>query len=400
MHNLDEILDEVRQKYYCSKYLNRPTISWSKDYITDYFGEYTLYNNHITISRILNTNNISRDMLASVIYHESLHQDFQDHDENFERQVLKFPNYYECGQKLDEFAAQMHAEMEYPKDYNAFTKGKETIVYILLPNEDYPASFSFCNQSILVDFDAKVTFNTSNHEKMFYVFLVECNNNYHIVGWCQNGILYNSKQIVKHKKFDDTDYSFQLKSSYDSTCIIPPTCCDYRIEKDLLPQELSLNSVCVFNINDPDIQPEIDYIESYCEGYLKIGFDLRNIDCISDFMNVPLEELRSCPKNGYANVWLSNAIYEREPTCDNLIRKAVAKYQSWLLDAALDDFIKALSISNDVEIAFDIIKIAVLAGDFEVAKEYMHRYQDCLPSNDTVLKRLYKEINEKSITNS
>ena len=38
--------------------------------------QYTFFDNHITISRALNDERVSEDMLASVIYHENLHQDF------------------------------------------------------------------------------------------------------------------------------------------------------------------------------------------------------------------------------------------------------------------------------------------------------------------------------------
>ena len=83
MFDLEKILDDVRNKYYCSKLLERPTISWSKDYWTDYYGQYTFFDNHITVSRALNDKRVSEDMLASVIYHENLHQDFQEHDRRF-----------------------------------------------------------------------------------------------------------------------------------------------------------------------------------------------------------------------------------------------------------------------------------------------------------------------------
>lgn len=73
MYNLDKILDEVRTKYYASKTLPRPNISWSDEYWTAFNGKYALYNNEIIISRALNSNEVSYEALASVVYHESLH---------------------------------------------------------------------------------------------------------------------------------------------------------------------------------------------------------------------------------------------------------------------------------------------------------------------------------------
>ena len=83
MYDLDKILDEVRTKYYASKILPRPNILWSDEHWTAINGKYDLYNNQITVSRAFNSNDISYEALASVVYHESLHQDFADHDRKF-----------------------------------------------------------------------------------------------------------------------------------------------------------------------------------------------------------------------------------------------------------------------------------------------------------------------------
>ena len=93
MYDLDSILDEVRSKYYVSKVLPRPTISWSDEYWTGIYGRYTLFDNHITISRLLNNEKVSYEALSSVVYHESLHQDFPEHDRKFNLRANKFPRY-------------------------------------------------------------------------------------------------------------------------------------------------------------------------------------------------------------------------------------------------------------------------------------------------------------------
>ena len=54
MYDLDVILDEVRSKYYASNVLPRPTISWSDEYWTGFYGKYTLFDNHI-FNRVLGT---------------------------------------------------------------------------------------------------------------------------------------------------------------------------------------------------------------------------------------------------------------------------------------------------------------------------------------------------------
>ena len=69
IHDLDYLLDMVRAKYYNSPNLRRPTISWTNDYPTDYYGCYTYYNNHIVISRVLNDKRVTTEMISMVIYH-------------------------------------------------------------------------------------------------------------------------------------------------------------------------------------------------------------------------------------------------------------------------------------------------------------------------------------------
>ena len=54
------------------------------------------------------------------------------------------------------------------------------------------------NDKILVDFNSNVDFETN--DKDFYVFVVKNEENYHIVGWCVNGILKNKRIKVSAKK--------------------------------------------------------------------------------------------------------------------------------------------------------------------------------------------------------
>ena len=393
MFDLEKILDDVRNKYYSSKLLERPTISWSEDYWTDYYGQYTFFDNHITISRALNDERVSEDMLASVIYHENLHQDFQEHDRKFKNKEKLYPGFYELKKELDDLIPTLRAELEYPMGYNSFLKDKQRIVYIQLnKHEDYPEAFYNWNDKILVDFNSNVDFETN--DKDFYVFVVKNEENYHIVGWCVNGILKNKRIKVSAKKFDDEDFSYQLESSFDDTFVIPLTCCDYTIPRSDMPERFETRKCCVYDIAEPLIKQDIDYIETYCEGYYKVGMDVRNIDCIPPFLSsVTTKDMRTQKRRSYADVWLKNAIYDREPTYENLVERATAKYMAGMIEFAFDDFLKANSLNpNESDIAYDIIKMAVLLKKFDVANEFMIKYKNSLPNDDKILKNLYNEI--------
>ena len=393
MFDLNEILEEVRSKYYCSSFLKKPTISWSEDYWTDYFGQYTLFDNHVIVSRVLNDDRVSREMLLSVVFHECIHQDIQDHDEDFEEQVKRFQRYYEIQEELENFITEARSNLVYTEAYNSFTENKRRLVYILLNRkEDYPDVFYSCNDKILVDFNATVNFDIDNEFDMF-IFLVKNRRNYHIVGWCDKGILNKERIKVVGKKFGDDDYSYQLESSYDNTYVIPLTCCDYTIPCSEMPDSFAENNCCVYDISDKAIQSDISYIESYCEGYYKMGMDVRNMDCIPEFLDISVEDMKKIKRRSYAKIWLNNAIYEKEPSCDNLINRAVAKYEAWMTEAALSDFLAANLIEpENLSTAFDIIKIAVLLRKFNIAKEFIEKYKSTLPTDDKILNNLYKEV--------
>lgn len=387
MHNLDKILDDVRCKYYHYDKMKRPTISWSEDYITDYFGEYNFHNNHIIVSRVLDDSRVSENMLASVIYHESLHQQFAEHDEYFMEKARLFPNYDKLFDKLSAFVDTVHNELEVKLNYNNFTKNKKRIVYIVLPyGEDYMNAFFNRDGKILVDFNATVNFDIHDDNSDLFVFLVENANQYHIVGWCTKGKLLKRMCFVQHSILGDCDYSYQMVTDYDSIYIVPDTCCDWRIDKTDFPKGFIKSKCCCYDISDECIQPDIEYVNSYSEGYMKPFFDVKVINSIPEFDNVTAEELKTIEFEGLRKVLLQNAIYEIEPTFDNLVNRAIARHDVWFLSAALDDFILVNKMEpQDIPAVYDIIRIAVLCGKTDIAREFIEKYKTELPTDDDVL---------------
>ena len=124
-----------------------------------------------------------------------------------------------------------------------------------------------------------------------------------------------------------------------------------------------------------------------------MGMDVRKMDCITEFLDISAEDMKKITRRSYAKMWLNNAIYEKEPTCDNLINRAVAKYEAWMLEAALSDFLASNLIEpENLSTVFDIIKIAVLLKKFDIAKEFVEKYKSTLPNDDKILNNLYKEV--------
>ena len=390
IHDLDYLLDMVRAKYYNSPNLRRPTISWTNDYPTDYYGCYTYYNNHIVISRVLNDKRVTTEMISMVIYHESLHQDFAEHNDDFNKKISLFPNYEKLDKKLRDFIDNVHEELQYPSNFNSFTRGKKRIIYISLPYADnYPNAFLCRDEKILVDFEADINFVLSDfQEDDMVVFLVENGNHYHIVGWCTNGLLLPKPKFENLSCYGDYDFAYQYVSDYKNTYVIPPSCCDYIIDKSFLPKEFVESNCGCFTMNDEDIQPDIQYINSYCEGYLKIGFDP---DSMSAFENISLRTLKNIQETSYRNVCVANKIYQMEPTIENLINRAKIKKQCWLLTSSLEDYLKANQQDNtNIFCVCEIIKLFVVLHRTDEAVPFYRKYEDKLPHTDEQLNRCLK----------
>ena len=155
MYDLDKILDEVRTKYYASKILPRPNILWSDEHWTAINGKYDLYNNQITVSRAFNSNDISYEALASVVYHESLHQDFADHDRKFMLRANRFPNYNTYAKELDEYLSDYSLNLKYDKIIADYSKGKNEVAFVIIPYlEDFQNAFTFYDGNIYIDTEA------------------------------------------------------------------------------------------------------------------------------------------------------------------------------------------------------------------------------------------------------
>lgn len=390
IHDLDYLLDMVRAKYYNSPNLRRPTISWTNDYPTDYYGCYTYYNNHIVISRVLNDKRVTTKMISMVIYHESLHQDFAEHNDDFNKKISLFPNYEKLDKKLRDFIDNVHEELQYPSNFNSFTRGKKRIIYISLPYADnYPNAFLCRDEKILVDFEADINFVLSDfQEDDMVVFLVENGNHYHIVGWCTNGLLLPKPKFENLSCYGDYDFAYQYVSDYKNTYVIPPSCCGYIIDKSFLPKEFVESNCGCFTMNDEDIQPDIQYINSYCEGYLRIGFDP---DSMSAFENISLRTLKNIQETSYRNVCVANKIYQMEPTIENLINRAKIKKQCWLLTSSLEDYLRANQQDNtNIFCVCEIIKLFVVLHRTDEAVPFYRKYDDKLPHTDEQLNRCLK----------
>lgn len=385
MHDLDKILDEVRTKYYASKTLPRPNILWSDEHWTAINGKYTLYNNQITVSRALNSNQISHEALASVVYHESLHQDFADHDRKFMVRANKFPNYKAYSKELDEYLGDYSFNLKYDKTIADYLKGKNEVVYVIVPYlEGYLNAFTFYDGNIYIDTEAQVV-NISKDN--LTIFLVDNKEKYHIVAWAENAEFFKNQQRIFHYNFGGLDFSYRISALRDNVKILFDTTCNYAIEKSAFPDSLGANKFCVYNIGAGAIQEDLKYVNSYCEGFYDLGMAPFAIELAAPYQRLSYKELYTVAVNeiGLRGVWAANALCKMDLNYDTLFNRADALRYSGLIKLAYEEMKKAYHLANkNPNCVAELIKLCAMVSDFSLGNQLIKEFTGLITVDESL----------------
>ena len=401
-HNLDSLLDAVRSEYYADPYMKRPSIRWSKDMVTGAQGTYNYYDNSIEISRILDSSTIDEETIKLAIHHENIHQTFSDHDSSFTKIERQFKNYEQCSEKLDDFADEIHANIEYSPEYNSSTKGKKRLVYILLNGygEDYPNAFRSRDFKMIIDCKCKPDFEPNSKDDL-YVFLVRLRDNTAlVVGWCTEGNLLNTPVEKKYRKYGDENFFYQFVSKYGMVYVLFPICTSYKIPLEAFPPDFKRNAVCAVNIDDTSIKEDIDYINGYCEGFIDIGFNEQVIENVPDFRDdITVKNIQTVlrrEKDYFRRVWIWNALCKLEPTDENLFLRALDKKEAWLLSSSLEDLLTVYNHGYKQEqVAAELIKLYAIMDEPKKANELWKRhFSNTSNFTDGMLVKCYLELVE------
>lgn len=370
MYDLDKILDEVRTKYYASKILPRPNILWSDEHWTAINGKYDLYNNQITVSRAFNSNDISYEALASVVYHESLHQDFADHDRKFMLRANRFPNYKTYAKELDEYLSDYSLNLKYDKIIADYSKGKNEVAFVIIPYlEDFQNAFTFYDGNIYIDTEAQVS-NVSKSN--LTIFLVDNGKKYHIVAWAENVEFFKEQKQILHGDFGGLDFSYRISALRDNVKILFDTTCTYAIWKNAFPASLETDKFCVYNIGADLIQEDIKYINSYCEGFYELGMAPFAIGIAAPYEQLPYKELYEIAVNeaGFRGIWAANALCKIDLNYDTLFNRADALRDSGLITLAYNEMKKAYSLANkNPNCTAELIKLCAMVSDFSLGNQ-------------------------------
>ena len=115
IYNLEHLFDQLNQSYFEGK-LSKPTLAWSQSFTHRKFGHYCRSRDQIMLSQTLDDINVSKSVVAFVMYHEMLHikhgTEWKNgklwvHTPAFRREERQFTHYEEAEQELQNISTNM-----------------------------------------------------------------------------------------------------------------------------------------------------------------------------------------------------------------------------------------------------------------------------------------------------
>lgn len=102
-YDIEELTQEVIKEMFGDRYGRMPPIRWTDKAYESYFGMYRWWEDHdlIQINTVLNSEDIPREVVKYVIYHELLHRNNHKHDKAFRMLEHEYPDWIECERFLD-----------------------------------------------------------------------------------------------------------------------------------------------------------------------------------------------------------------------------------------------------------------------------------------------------------
>ena len=99
-YDLQELYQEVCQERFGGTYEGIESVDWTDRAYTSFYGKYYI-GGRIRINSLLNSQDIPRDVIKYVIYHEMLHRDNLFHDKAFREKEHEYPDYVKWDRFLD-----------------------------------------------------------------------------------------------------------------------------------------------------------------------------------------------------------------------------------------------------------------------------------------------------------
>jgi tetratricopeptide (TPR) repeat protein len=373
-YDLNALLNQVLQENYTDKRYYTPSISWSEEYMLSRYGEYQYCDNHITISRLMNTVKVSEKAIMSVIYHELLHQHSAEHTKAFEKKLLLFPDYEKLQKELDSYFGEIEdiPTLDAPR---AIDTPMDKTVFLLLPNkydEQYLQQFIYYDRGVYLETNRKRSLPDISNALIIWIAQNDIDT--FVVGWSCNSKIYSDKQKTSHKKLGGLDFSFQVKGKGENTHIILPCNCTCVIQNELFPPKLSSKGYCLATeIKDFEVADVLSYISHYSMDFHVIGLLDRAINCCAPLTEKDITKLLALSKksvSAYRAVWIANLAVQLNRTYETLFNRADVLRYAGVLDEALETFSEAIDLSPDMlDAKLESLKLCVMLNNKNMALE-------------------------------
>ncbi len=349
MIDLQALLDDVIETYGENKGYRKPTIQWSEENMLWRYGEYQYWLNRILVSRLLNTDKVSKKALQSIIYHEYTHQVFIDHSPEFQKCMARFPGFESCEDELDRYLQSLDA-LPPAKKRPSFDFTKQPVVFCLLPsakNDNYHSAFMYMNHFLCIDFGKKRAFSRAITDACpnSVVWLYRKDDKLYMVGWSMNVRFFPSAIVVKNQPYGGFNYKYQaLVRQRDCRILSPGDAADIPVE--LLSAQFECSGACL-DSEMADYSPENVYqcIGEYDGEYDDLYTSDDTIESLSPLTidSVPtLINMSQKYCNCNRGMWIANLAVQREPSYETYMNRASILFVLCIYDLAERDYQSAL----------------------------------------------------------
>jgi len=381
MYNLNLLLDEVIENYETPKGYKRPSIVWSLENFYQGFGMYQYWTNSIIISRLLNTDKVSKEAIMSVIYHEIWHQEKDEHTAAFKKKMKLFPNYDILGRgELQNCFDELEELPPTPLKLND-TIDLSNAVFCVVPfedKEDYLEAFRYFNHDFYVNISGSKTIpdEVIAMTNPVVIWLAESHSILYVIGWSDRNKIFAQQQTIRHSEFGGMDCDYQIKTGIEGFHILSADNCKCKIPEDQFPNKFASTGICLATeVSDASFKEVADFINEYNCDYCSIGISDDSIETCSPLIESNTKKLiRLSLKvtTPTRSLCLANLAVKQDPCFETVFNKADALRYAAVFDEAAIEVEKAhqLSPSNCQTIALGI-KIFVMLDDYKKAKKYL-----------------------------
>ena len=369
VYNLETLLNEVIKEYGSNKGYIKPNIRWSNFNRLYSFGEYRYWDNKIEISPFLNDDRIDVETLKSVIYHEYLHQEYQEHNKDFNKREGLFPNARKHNKILEEFFDDI--EDLRPREVKLTLDYKENLVFCILNGvklEEYLLAFYACNGNYYIDLgkDIKLPFKGSRiyHD---VIWLVEGDDLYYLVGISKDVKFTNARKVASLEPFYSDKFSYQAIASIENTSLFMDIGC--TIPYNLSPVEKYLGIFLLKDIKDFSDKDVINYINSYDFDLHDVGFSKKALYDIAPLIEEDYKKLIKLAykeKDSMRAIWIANKAKLEKECFDTKLCLADCLLEGLQFETALEEYMDLHNIEpGNEEIKQKIVDIKRVLTNFK-----------------------------------